>query len=167
VAFSLACGSGGDRPGVEPTESLPPADAQAIREIDFRQQAEVQNSLRQFGSATADVRAILYADVTGDQREEAAIPIDSGGTLGNVAYLVFTMRSGAPALVLTRTIDGVSGLVIKAEDGKLVETRGEYGPEDPFCCPSRLRKTTFYWDGSRLQVEREEVIANPAGGGKQ
>ena len=38
----------------------------------------------------------------------------------------------------------------------LVETAAEYGDEDPFCCPTVLRRTTFRWDGSQLQVEREQ-----------
>ncbi|MPZ49137.1 MAG: hypothetical protein GEU75_07540 [Dehalococcoidia bacterium] len=166
LLLSIACGSG-DTPSLDATEAPPPADSQAIRQVDFRQQADVQTLLRQLGFASVDTDSILYADLTGDLREEAAIPIDSGGSLGNIAFLVFTLRSGAPSLILTRTVDGVSGIVMQVEDGKLVETRGEFGPEDPFCCPSQLRRTEFRWDGSRLQVEREEVIANPAGGPKQ
>ena len=165
VAFSLACGSGND--AVEPTAPTSPADASAIRQVDFRKTPDVQTLLRQLGSATVDPDSIVYVDVTGDRREEAAVPIDSGGTLGNVAFLVFTLRSGTPSLILTRTVDSVSGIVMFEEAGKLIETRGEFGPEDPFCCPSKLRRTTFRWDGSRLQVEGEAVIDNPAGRPKQ
>jgi hypothetical protein len=167
VAFTLACGPG-KSPSADVTEpSTPPADAGAIRQVDFRAVPEVQTLLRQLGSASVDTSAIVYGDLTGDRRDEAAVPIDSGGTLGNVAFLVFSQRSGAPALILTRTVDSASGIVMQVEGGKLTETRAEFGPEDPFCCPSKLRKTSFRWDGARLQVEREEVIVNPAGGAKQ
>jgi len=83
--------------------------------------------------------------------------------LGNLAYLVFTLRDSAPTLVLSRTVDRATagGLRMAVEDDKLVETAGEFGPEDPLCCPSLLRKTTFRWDGTRLQVEREEKVPNP------
>jgi hypothetical protein len=132
--------------------------------VNVAQMPEVQTLLRQLGAGTSvDTTAVVYVDVTGDRREEAAVPIDSGGTLGNVAYAVLTLRSGAPALILTRTLDSVSGITMFVEDGRLIETRGEFGPEDPFCCPSRLRRTTFRWDGSMLQVEGEEIVANPAG----
>jgi hypothetical protein len=169
MILTLGCGSGGDdTPGRE-DQTPPPSDATAIRSIDFSQNGELQTLIRQLGSGSIATRDILYGDVTGDRREEAAVPIDSGGTLGNVAYAVFTLRSGAPSLILTRTLDRSSGggLVMAVEDGKLIETSGQFGAEDPFCCPSQLRKTTFRWDGSRLQVEREEVIANPAGRPKQ
>jgi hypothetical protein len=170
VAFSIACGSNGDSdPSATSTEEPLPADASAIRSVDLVQAPATQTMLRQLGggNVSIDTRTILYADVTGDRREEAFLPVDSGGTLGNVAYIGFALRSGSPVLILTRTIQGVSGLVMQVEDGKLVETQGEYGLEDAFCCPSKLRKVTFRWDGNQLQVEREEVIANPAGGPKQ
>ena len=165
--LALACGSGDN--GTPEDETPPPSDAAAIRGVDFTQNAELQTLLRQLGGGSLDQRAIIYGDVTGDRREEAAVPVDSGGSLGNVAYAVFTLRAGTPSLILSRTLDRSSGggLVMAIEDGRLVETSGQFGPEDPFCCPSQLRKTSFRWDGSRLQVEREETIANPAGRPKQ
>ncbi len=88
------------------------------------------------------------------------MPVSSGGTLGNIAYLIFTLESGAPELLLTRTLDRStpSGLVMEIEKGQLVETIGEYAAEDPLCCPSVLRLTYFYWDGLSLGVEREERV---------
>jgi hypothetical protein len=166
VAFSIACGDGG-APDAEPAEPPPPGDTDAIRGVDFQSVPEVQTLLRQLGSARVDADSIIYGDLTGDQREEAAVPIDSGGSLGNVAFLVFSHRAGVPAVILTRTLDSSSGIVMRVEGGKLIETRGEFGPEDPFCCPSKLRQTSFRWDGTVLQVEREEMITNPAGGAKQ
>ncbi len=167
VSFAVtACGSGGgpaSKPSPAPTGT--PADAQAVRNVDFTQVGAVTTMLRQLGSGEVDVRSILYADLTGDGREEAVVPIASGGTLGNIAYLVFTLRGGTPATVLSRTRDRttVSGLAVSVEDGKLIETTGEYGPEDPRCCPSALKKTYFRWDGASLQVEREETVTNPNG----
>jgi len=170
VAFSIACGSdgnqaGGSKPRVSPT----PADVAKIRGIDLSKTNDVQNMLRQLGSGTLATRETLYVDVTGDQREEAFIPISSGGTLGNLAYLGFTLKGDTPMLILTRTLDrsNAGGLRLLFEDGKLVEYSGEYGPQDPNCCPSVLRKTYFRWDGSRLQVEKEEKVPNPAGQKKE
>ncbi|HLF79875.1 MAG TPA: hypothetical protein VJB57_20530 [Dehalococcoidia bacterium] len=122
----------------------------------------MQNLLKQLGFGTLAVRDGLFVDVTGDQREEAFIPVASGGTLGNVAYLGFTLKDDKPTLILTRTLDrnNAGGLRLLFEDGKLVEYSGEYGPQDANCCPSVMRKTYFRWDGSRLQVEREEKIPN-------
>jgi hypothetical protein len=121
--------------------------------------------IAQLGSGAVESGAILYADLTGDQREEAIVPVTSQGTLGNIGYVVFTLESGKPAVVLTRTVDrsAASGLQMSVEDGVLLETRGVFGPNDPFCCPSQLRETTFNWDGSQLQVEDEVLVQQDLG----
>ncbi len=135
-----------------------------MRAIDFSQDDAIVNTLGQLGGGALLPDDILYADLTGDRREEAVVPISSQGTLGNIAYLVFMMVDGEPMPVLRRTLDRGStaaGLVVAVSDGTLIETAGEFGPEDPFCCPSFLRRTYFLWDGITLQVEREERLANP------
>jgi hypothetical protein len=161
VAFSIACGSGGDKAASTPAEPSLPHDADAIRGANIVQAPDVQAALRQVGSGSIDAASILFADVTGDRREDAVVPISSGGSLGNIAYVVLTLKSGTPTLALTRTLDRgtAGGLRMAVDDGKLVETAAEYGPQDPLCCPSVLRKTYFRWDGSKLQVEREEKQA--------
>ena len=107
---------------------------------------------------------MIFADLTGDLREEAVVPISSSGSLGNIAYVVFRLDAGNPDLILTRTLDRStpSGLKMSVQDGELVETAGVYGPEDPLCCPSELRKTTFRWDGTLLQVAGEVREKQPS-----
>jgi hypothetical protein len=164
LAGVVACGRG-DGVDVVATESPPPADAQAIRGVEFGRVDAVQAVLRQLESARLETDDVSFADITGDRREEAIVPIASQGTLGNLAYVVLTLRAGVPAAILTRTPDRSSGggLRLEVEDGRLVETVAEYGAEDPFCCPSVLRKTYFRWDGARLQVERVEREQRPKG----
>jgi hypothetical protein len=125
----------------------------------------VQDLTSQLGGGAVDGGAILYADLTGDQREEAVVPVTSQGTLGNIGYVIFTLESAKPAPILTRTVDrtSASGLQMSVEDGVLMETRGVFGPEDPFCCPSQLRQTTFRWDGSQLQVQDEVLVQQDPG----
>jgi hypothetical protein len=147
--------------GPQPT----PADATAIRSVDFTQNAEVQRLLSLAGSGRLEPGTVVYGDVTGDLREDAIVPIASGGTLGNIAYLVFVPSGGSADLVLSRTLDRSSagGLKMAIEDGRLVESAAVYAPTDPLCCPSALRLTTFRWDGSRLQVEREVQVQQTPG----
>jgi hypothetical protein len=166
LVLCVACGASNadeeskGRPTPEPT----PADHSAIRLVDFASLDETQALLQRLGSGRVAEREILFQDLTGDMREEAVVPITSDGTLGNVAYLVYTMKSDDPELILTRTMDGTtaSGLVMSIDDlGSLRETVGIYGNEDPLCCPSELRLTTFRWDGSALQVAGEVKEENP------
>jgi hypothetical protein len=160
-----ACGPADDKRSSSQEALSVPDDAAAVRGIDFRQVGAVQTMLAQLGSAGIERADIIFEDLTGDQREEAVVPVGSGGSLGNVAYLVFTMKSGSPSLILTRTGDRstASGLRMTVDHGVLQETVGVYGNEDPLCCPSQLRTTTFRWDGNRLQVDREITEAQAAG----
>ena len=163
-AFVIACGNGGDSDNAS-REPKQPDDSQAIRGVDFGAIDVLQDMIAQLGSGSVESRAILYADVTGDQREEAIVPVTSQGTLGNIGYVVFTLESGKPAIVLRRTVDrsAASGLQMSVEAGVLLETRGVFGPDDPLCCPSQLRETTFSWDGSQLQVKDEVLVQQDPG----
>jgi hypothetical protein len=166
LAGGVACGCGAKSaaPPATPAETAVPADAEAIRAIDFNQVATFQTLLRQTGGQL-EARAVLYADVTGDGREEAIVPVTSGGSLGNLAYQVYTLGRGAAAPILTATRDAgtAGGLVLSVEGGRLIRTAAKYGPDDPLCCPSVLVKSYYRWDGANLQVEREEELpASPS-----
>jgi hypothetical protein len=155
-----ACGSGDDDTAtskVTPT----PRDATAIRTVDVADVPAVSTTARQLGGEV-DEKAVMYVDLTGDGREEAVVPIASGGTLGNLAYVVLTVHNGTPESILTETAAGTAGGVqMELDVGKLVATTAEYGPEDPLCCPSYLIKTQYRWDGTQLQVETENRLPNP------
>ncbi len=161
----MACGSGGaDEPEGTPTLVPTPVDFDAIRDVDFESLPDTEALLQRLGSGRVATEKLTYEDLTGDMREEAIVPITSDGTLGNIAYLVYTLQKGKPALILTRTMDRTtaSGLVMGIDDfGALTETVGVYDNEDPLCCPSQLRLTTFRWDGSTLQVDGEQKQDNP------
>jgi len=165
LVLAAACGSGDEEePEGTPTPIPTPADFAAIRDVDFASLPETLDQLQRLGSGSVATDEVFYEDLTGDLREDAVVPITSNGTLGNVAYLIFTLRSGVPELILTRTMDGTtaSGLVMGMDDfGALTETVGLYANEDPLCCPSQLRLTTFRWDGSALQVDGEQKEDNP------
>lgn len=158
LLLGLACSdSKSDTPSETPTPSIA---ADAIRDADLRNAPEVQSALARLGSATIAEQEVVFGDVTGDGVEEAIIPFTSGGTMGNVLYLIYRMDGTQPALVLTRTVDASSpsGIRIEVEEDVLVEYVGEFGPSDPFCCPSLLRRTTFTWDGTNLVEDEVERI---------
>ncbi|HEX5139429.1 MAG TPA: hypothetical protein VFX19_00670 [Dehalococcoidia bacterium] len=167
LVFLAACGSG-DNPSGNVDDAPTVSNQDAIKAIDLTKDQSTQAFLASLGSGRVAKEAILYADLTGDKRDEAIVPVTSDGTLGNIGYIVLTMTSGTPSPILTRTMDRstASGLKMSVDSGTLQETVGVYGKEDPLCCPSQLRKTTFRWDGKLLQVEKETVAANPNGGPK-
>jgi hypothetical protein len=156
-----ACGSGdSDNDGGSPTPTSTPEDVTAIRGVDLASVPEVETALRQFGGELDD-DSVLYTDLTDDGREDAVVPIASGGTLGNLAFLVLTLKDDQPLVILTRAADGEGGVAVEIEGGQLAATTAEYGPEDPLCCPRYLKKTYYRWDGAALQVDREDRFDNP------
>ena len=165
LLLGLACGTPAEEaPSGPPTPVPTPRDFAAIRDVDVASLPDTASLLQRLGSGRVAGEGVLYADLTGDRRDEAIVPISADGTLGNVAYLVYTLKSGRPVLVLTRTMDRTtaSGLVMDLDEfGALTETVGVYAAEDAFCCPSQLRLTTFRWDGAALQVAGEQKVAQP------
>lgn len=163
VFLLAACGSG-ETPSNASSPKPPSADVDAIRSVDFSEDPATKDLLAKVGSGRVAREAVLFADLTGDQKEEAIVPITSDGTLGNIAYVVLTMSSGQPSAILTRTMDRTagSGLRMAVDAGKLKEIVGVMGPSDPLCCPSELRTTTFRWDGTKLQVESETTAKQPS-----
>lgn len=162
--LATACASSRGDKSATPAPTSTPTNPAAIRSLDFANDPTLQTTLRQIGSGSIDLQGIIYADLTGDGRDEAVVPITSGGTLGNVAYVVLTLKQDKAQQILTRRLErgSAGGLKMSIEDGKLQETTAVYGAEDPLCCPTTLKRTTFRWDGSQLQVEHEEQqVATP------
>ena len=138
-----------------------------IRRVDLEQTAPVQQVLSSTGGQFVQ-SSVIYGDLTGDGVEEAVVPIASGGTLGNIAYVVLTQTDGGVMQLFASTPDPESagGVDVSVENGQLVETRPIYGPTDPNCCPSQLRTTIYAWDGSKFAQQSTNTAPNPAGGVK-
>ncbi|MBF6600896.1 MAG: hypothetical protein IVW36_10350 [Dehalococcoidia bacterium] len=172
------CGGGGKAANATSTASsttpfastaspaAPTADAGRIRAVDLAQAAPVQTLVAGTGGAFV-ASQVIYGDLTGDGIDEAVVPLASGGTMGNIAYVVLTPSgSGVSALPLPKGDASSGGVAVSVVGGKLVDTRPQYGPNDPNCCPSMLRKTTYGWDGGKFVVASTETVTNPDAGAK-
>ena len=173
----VGCGGGGG----DKTKTAAPSSAAAtatrptgatatpslgIREIDLAKVADVEAVVAGTGGQFLQA-SVIYADLTEDGSDEAIVPISSGGTMGDVAFLVLTPAGDGTATLLKELpLNQEGGLSVAVSDGQLVMTQALYGPEDPNCCPSMLRKTTYVWNGTSLAVQTVKTEVNPAGGGK-
>jgi hypothetical protein len=102
--------------------------------------------------------SIVYIDMDDDGAEEAAIPLYSGGTAGNIGFLVY--RQATPAPQLTAWHDGYKlGLAVEA--GRLVARNALYAGWEPNCCPSGLSFDTYTLQNQQLHLvaHREEGFA--------
>lgn len=92
---------------------------------------------------------IVYGDFDGDCMEEAGIPLFSGGTAGNVGFLVYDIAEADDATGMTPTLvawgDGYK-LLLLADSGLLIVSNTLYNGWEPNCCPSGVS-----YDGYRLR----------------
>ena len=164
----VACGDCHEKAETRtPTATFPatsiPTPGPNIREIDLSQQPDVKALLQRLGGeVVAD--DILYADLTGDGREEAIVPISSGGTAGNLAFIVLGYRGGELVALLSEVPAESSVQVFvhgELEDYHLVEVLPVYSPGDTPGFPSRIKKVHYIWKDGALVVGSEEVVENP------
>jgi hypothetical protein len=169
--FAACDGGGGDdetptRPAstatVARTEVASRTPSGEIRERDLQANADVRELLQETEGEYVQEN-VIYADVTDDGVDDAIVPISSGGTLGNVAFVVLTPTDNGTEALLRELPSESGGLAINVVDGKIVVLQPVYGPDDPECCPSMLRQTTYAWNGAAIALEDVKTIENPGG----
>ena len=174
TAAISACGGGGgtktpsaSRTAVATATPVAAATpAVDIRKLDLSSVGDVTELLASTGGQFIQ-RSVIYADLTDDGVDEAIVPISSGGTFGDVGFVVLEASgAGTKTLLKVLPLGETHGVAVDVVGGQLVLTQGVYGPEDPNCCPGMVRVTTYVWNGTSLAVQRIKTEANPSGGGK-
>jgi hypothetical protein len=170
AAFTACDGDGGG----DETSTPPPSTATVsgtsvsatptgeIRERGLENDPAVQALLTDTGGEYVQEN-VLYADLTEDGIDDAVVPIASGGTLGNLAFIVLTPTDSGTSVLLKEQPTQTGGIALDVVDGKLITLEPVYGTDDPECCPTLLRKTTYGWNGAALALEDEETLENPGG----
>jgi hypothetical protein len=98
----------------------------------------------------ADV--VLCFDLTRDGRTDMAVGLGSGGTAGDVGWLVFVPNGRAWRLAGSGT--GYK-LGLRRSGSELLAVQPVYRKNDPNCCPTGgFDRTLYRWDGKRLVVKR-------------
>ena len=98
LVTAAACG-GGSYDDDDPTATSAPAETAeptssepsgAIRGVNLESAPVVASFIDEIGGTFVQAN-VLYADVTGDNVEDATIPVSSGGTLGDIGFIVVTL----------------------------------------------------------------------------
>jgi len=93
--------------------------------------------------------SIVYVDMDGDGTEEAAITLNSGGTAGNIGFLVYRQAAPVPQLVAWQ--NGYKlGLALEA--GHLVARNALYAGWEANCCPSGFSFDTYDLQQGQLHL---------------
>ncbi|MEX0751123.1 MAG: hypothetical protein WD359_09980, partial [Dehalococcoidia bacterium] len=134
----------------------------AIRERDLENDPAVQSLIEETGGEYVQEN-VIYADLSDDGIDDAVVPVSSAGTLGNVAFVVLTPTDDGTVTLLRELPRESGGIALNVVEGKLVMLEPVFGPDDPECCPSLLRQTTYGWNGAALALEDQQTIDNPGG----
>lgn len=94
-------------------------------------------------------KTILFADLTGEGKDDAVVTVNSGGSAGQIALYVFSAGSGRDLKIAYR-----NQRLYRAEAGinpglSLVYSLPAYKAGDELCCPSAWRETTLEWSAER------------------
>ena len=95
---------------------------------------------------------VLCFDVTGDKHADMAVTLFSGGTAGDVGWLLFAWNGSRWQLVATGS-GYKMGLFRSGSD--LLAVQPVYRKNDPNCCPSGgFDRTLYRWAAGRLAIAR-------------
>ncbi len=92
---------------------------------------------------------VVYGDFDNNCVEEAALPLDSGGTAGATGYLVYRAASPVPQLIAWG--DGYK-LALSVSTNRLIVTNALYAGWEPNCCPSGFSHDTYRLVGDSLTL---------------
>lgn len=103
---------------------------------------------------------ILYVDMDGDGAEEAVIPLASGGTAGDIGFLVYRGTAPTPTMAAWQMSAGTKQW-LELQQGKLVASDAIYGKGEGNCCPSGRRYVTYILQGTELKAIAERTAGHP------
>ncbi len=145
-------------PTSTPTSTPTLSPVGSVREIDFSDPLVIGTLIDQAGGGEIQPSRVVYEDLTSDGVEEAVVIVESGGTMGDIGFGVYTLNDGVPELAFFESVSGR----VEVRVGVIVAVEGVFAPRDAECCPSQLREVTYRWDGSGFSRVSEQVIDNPA-----
>jgi LysM repeat protein len=102
---------------------------------------------------------VVYGDWDENCVEEAAFPLDSGGTAGTIGYLLY--RTGTPQPHLIASGDGYK-LSLSVSGNRLIVTNALYAGWEPNCCPSGFSHATYRLAGDVLTLVSSTTEGIPA-----
>ena len=130
------------------------------RLVDDRRTAAPIRAALTDGSAFVD-RSIVFADLTGDDKDDAVVRVQSGGAAGAVAVYVLSAHRTRSLRVKHRA-QKLSQASVAVRDGRLSYRSAVYEPGDELCCPSKLVETELEWEEGKFVVASRRQLDGPS-----
>jgi hypothetical protein len=94
-------------------------------------------------------REVLFADLTGEGKDDAVVTVNSGGSAGVIALYVFSAGSGRDLQVVYRNQRLYRGGARINPGPALVYVLPQYEDGDELCCPSACLETQLKWSAAK------------------
>jgi hypothetical protein len=117
-------------------------------------------------------RRVTFRDLTGDDKRDAVVRVQSGGAAGVVALYVLSTDTGRrqSGLEVVFRSQELLQAQTRIRDGVLRYRSARPQPGDELCCPSRVAESRLRWRERRHKLtvaERVEVGADEPWGDQQ
>ena len=103
---------------------------------------------------------VLFADVTGEGKDDAIVSVDSGGAAGVIAVDVFSAGCGKELKVVYRNQRLYRAQARVNPGPAVVYSVPQYADGDELCCPSAYRETELKYNTTtkRFGVARRRTV---------
>jgi len=166
AACAMGCSGSDNSAGSTATPQRPTALPAAtsspstdIRAVDLANQPDVKDFVQRLGGEVAP-EEVVYADLTGDGLDDAVVPASSGGTQGDLGFIVVGYLDGKLKALFSDAPAG-GEVRVAVTGGQLVETLPVYAEGDVPGFPSSVKNIYYAWKDDRFVVDREEVVGGP------
>jgi hypothetical protein len=130
---------------------------------DGRTSREIKDLLGEGGGGFVD-RRITFKDLTGDDKADAVVRVQSAGAAGIVAVYVFS-TAGADELRAVFRSQSLTRASTRVRAGRVSYRYARFAPGDELCCPSRIDESRLRWRPRKerfVVVKRVQVHPEPA-----
>ena len=94
-------------------------------------------------------REVMFADLTGEGKDDAVVTVDSGTSAGVIAVYVFSAGTGKNLKVVYRNQRLYRGDARINPGPALVYVLPVFKDGDELCCPSEYRETELKWSAAK------------------
>jgi hypothetical protein len=91
----------------------------------------------------------MFADLTGEGKDDAVVTVDSGTSAGVIAVYVFSAGTGKDLKVIYRNQRLYRGDARINPGPALVYVLPVFKDGDELCCPSEYRETELKWSAAK------------------
>jgi hypothetical protein len=115
---------------------------------DAKTTAAIKTLLRDGGFVAPEIE---FADLTGDDRSDAVVLVETGGAAGAVALYVFSTHgksanSDLRAIYRSQRLYRVTAAVVNA---RLIVRVPRFSRRDDVCCPRKIVERTYSWSAAK------------------